>query len=201
MNKWNCPLCAKRVDSLTLCSSCRGFFEKKIYPMYHSPHIDTFLISFEYGGPGKELIYKYKFQSETYLAEILGDLLCKTLLDSELLREHYVLTYVPMTKRAREKRGFNQSKLLCQYVSQFLDVPMVDCFEKRNATKEQVGLSKEERLKNVKGAFAMKEYAEQLIIVDDVITTGATVGELARIAKEQGIKKVAALVAATQNPN
>lgn len=194
-----CPICESKVKVRGLCDHCRDALDTNVYTMYHFQYLDEVIVSFAYAKVGKELIQQYKFHGQTYLVEVIGDLLCERLLVSGLLQESYVLSYVPMTRRAEEKRGFNQSKLLCEYISRTLDLPMAECFTKIRHTKEQVGLSQKQRKENIKGVFRMTHETPALLLVDDVITTGATLEELAQLAKQQGTKKVAALVAATQN--
>ena len=118
------------------------------------------------------------------------------LLEKNLSEE--VLTYVPMYKSRERKRGYNQSKILAENIAKKLDLRCIDVFEKVKDTKFQVGLKKDQREENLKNAFAVKNIPEEIIIVDDVITTGTTIFELVKIAKKSGIKKVTALIAATE---
>lgn len=74
---------------------------------------------------------------------------------------------------------------------------MIESFEKIRSTKEQVGLDKNDRQKNIKDAFVIKNYSSDIIIVDDVITTGSTIRELVKLTSKEGIKTLA-LIAATQ---
>ena len=69
--------------------------------------------------------------------------------------------------------------------------------QKIRSTKEQVGLDKNDRQKNIKDAFVIKNYSSDIIIVDDVITTGSTIRELVKLTSKEGIKTLA-LIAATQ---
>lgn len=74
---------------------------------------------------------------------------------------------------------------------------MIESFDKIRFTKEQVGLDKNDRQKNIKDAFVIKNYSSDIIIVDDVITTGSTIRELVKLTSKEGIKTLA-LIAATQ---
>ena len=87
---------------------------------------------------------------------------------------------------------------MAETIAKKLDLKCQEVFEKVKDTKFQVGLKKDQRQENLKNAFEVKKAPEEIIIVDDVITTGTTISELVKVAKASGIKKVTALIAATE---
>jgi len=102
------------------------------------------------------------------------------------------ILYVPLHPLREWERGFNQSRIIASELSKALATPSLDILRRRKYTRQQVGLGKVERERNVKGAFAVRRRADKLIagkkilLVDDVITTGATVSECANVLIREG---------------
>ena len=111
-----------------------------------------------------------------------------------------VIVPVPLHRNRLNLRGFNQSELLARYLSKRLDLPGCDALVRRLNTMNQVGLQREKRLSNLDGAFdcSDKEYilGKNIILVDDVVTTGATLNECAKVLKQFGAKKIVGVVLA-----
>ena len=107
------------------------------------------------------------------------------------------LAFVPMTKRARRKRGYNQSRLLAEELSRRSGKQFLDAAEKRRETSMQKSLGRREREKNLKGCFRVTDKGavrgKRIVIVDDTFTTGSTVSELARTLLHAGAERVYAL--------
>lgn len=89
-------------------------------------------------------------------------------------------------------RGFNQSQLLAKDIAKLLEVEICDVLRKNKATSKQAGTNKSQRSKNLKGKFAVKKdiVPENVMIIDDVHTTGATLNECAALLKSNGAKFV-----------
>ncbi len=106
------------------------------------------------------------------------------------------VTCVPMHKNERRRRGFNQSEYLAKEIARLLDVPFYPALEKICETSPQKTLSRIERDGNLLGAYdvALSFQGERLLLVDDVITTGATLHECAKMLKIGGAASVTALV-------
>lgn len=106
-----------------------------------------------------------------------------------------VITAVPMFEKKQKKRGYNQSELLGRECSKLLNVPYEPLLEKFRDNKPQHSLPRREREKNVHGVFRVfdKEAVKgkRILLIDDVITTGNTLGECVRILKKSGAKTVA----------
>lgn len=144
----------------------------------------------------RKLIIDFKFKGKLSYGEIISEIMIEKLLQNNL--EEEVITFVPMYKSRERERGYNQSKILAENIAKKLDLRCIDVFSKIKDTKFQVGLKKNQREINLKDAFKVTKVPEKIIIVDDVITTGTTISELVKIAKKSGIKKVTALIAATE---
>ncbi|WAG75228.1 ComF family protein [Clostridium estertheticum] len=117
--------------------------------------------------------------------------------------EFDLISYVPMTKRALKNRGYNQSEFLAKYLSQFLSIPVTCNLIKTEDTKDQIGLSGDQRWDNMKKCFEIKgsEFIKNknILLVDDVITTGATAFHCAHMLKENGANNIFILTIAKSN--
>ncbi len=174
------------------CNSCRD-----------GSHIYAFFSPFTYGNPViREMIHGLKYRYATSLAPILGRLLSDSLvyMRSSVPSESVVIP-IPLSPSRQRVRGFNQSEVIGRYVSRFFSLPLVcGVLVKIKETKPQMEIYRDERLINMKGAFAVakKEIVENktVILIDDVKTTGATLEEAARVLKEAGVKEVWAITIA-----
>ncbi|KXB72131.1 ComF family protein [Peptoniphilus sp. DNF00840] len=191
-----CPLCGRLVEDYGLCQECISLINKDPAYYYDIEGLDDLIVSSTYSGIMRRLIIDFKFKGKLSYGEIISEIMTEKILDKNLRDQ--VITYVPMHWKKEGERGYNQSKILAEKIARNLDLSCQDVFEKVIDTKFQVGLKKFDREENLRGAFHVKNYAEEIIIVDDVITTGATISELTKIAKKAGIKKVTALIAATE---
>lgn len=137
------------------------------------------------------LISKFK-NGKPYLKELFSDKIAERLIG---FPEIDCLTYVPLTKKSAYKRGYNQSKLLAKSLSKRVQTPVVCGAIKRiKSGKAQKGLTQEQRVENVKGAFKVvkrdKFKGKNVLLVDDILTTGSTVNEICRILLKAGAKAV-----------
>lgn len=193
---YNCVNCQKKTYKKLICDDCKTLINDK--PIFHYPIEDLEFIEVgaTYSGIFKEILLDFKFNDKISHSRVLGDYMIEKLLKHNLA--NYVITSVPMTKNRKNKRGFNQSEILARYIAKELDLKYEEVFEKIIETPFQVGLDKKERKVNLNNAFDILTYQDNIIIVDDVITTGATINELVNTAKKNNIKKVAAIIAATE---
>lgn len=159
--------------------------------------IDGVSAALVYRGLVKRLIYQYKFSPHLFdLTKVLGDLMYESVIQQESLQEYLgkdaVVIPVPLSKKRFRERGYNQADLLAKYLSQKLSVQYINALYRIRETSKQVGKSEKERRENVKGAFAVRGKIdfEKVIIIDDIVTSGATMNELAKVLKKNGVKKV-----------
>jgi ComF family protein len=146
------------------------------------------------------LIHVFKFEGVRTLQRPLGALLARA-----LPRESSFDAVVPMPLhwRRRWQRGFNQSELLAREIARKWNVPVCGLVRRKRATAPQAGLTSAERRKNVQGAFAVKKAARlngtRLLLIDDVLTTGATASACARALKRAGAAHVTFLALARRD--
>jgi len=129
--------------------------------------------------------------------------MCEYVIRQELNRPDMLIP-VPLHRLRMIKRGFNQASELGTYISKVLGIPLLTTALRRHRnTKAQSGLSRKQRRKNVRGAFywhSLKTPDRHVALIDDVMTTGTTVTECARILKKAGAKRVDVWVAARAIP-
>ena len=204
-----CIICWKRIKWISQSSTCcvcgapmkYKIYEKCAVCVEKTPEYDKAVSVFEYDEFSKRAIINLKHNDSTYLAKMLAGLMYRTLVQSRLAYD--VITIVPMCRNKLIKRMYNQSALLARYVSKMSGVHVdYHILEKIRDTLPQEGLSSELRMMNLVGAFIVREKKRQIIhnksilLIDDVITTGATVNECAKVLKNAGAKQVNVLTIA-----
>jgi ComF family protein len=156
---------------------------------------------FELNGLGRKIIHELKYRSGHFLLPDIGHM-CGTIFGD--LAEK-TLVPVPLHWRRRWSRGFNQSALICKVLAKELDCTVVPILRRKRHTAQQVGLGWESRRRNVTGAFITttehrwpKKIAkeEEIFLVDDVLTTGATMDACARALGEAGFTNIHAVALA-----
>lgn len=145
------------------------------------------------------LIHRFKYEGAKEISKHLISLFQKM---PQAISENPVLVPVPLHKRRLNMRGFNQSMVLSKEINKKWHIEISDILERHRYTRPQVELSGAKRLTNIVDAFSIKNNAEKIdpeklyIIVDDVYTTGATLGQCAKVLKKNGARHVAGLVIA-----
>lgn len=209
--KWRCLSCGREIFDGDFCEDCKkslpyvsGTYcnhcgrETKVAEEYCLT-CKNFLVSldkgrsvFRYEKPIDTLIQKAKYYNEKYLIEYFGQELAGLYYKSYFNSDY--LCFVPMSKQRKKKRKYNQGKLLAEELSRRINVPVFYGIEKSKETPRQAKLSKAERLKNLQGSFSVRDKKmikdKNILIVDDVSTTGATAEVLAKKLKESGVKTV-----------
>lgn len=149
--------------------------------------LDGLVVGFRYRGPVKLAIKKVKYRWVFDIAESVVGLFSKNLWKFNLPSD-YVLVPIPLHPRRANWRGFNQAELFSKILSKKYAVEYRELLERIVETKTQVGLTKQERRDNIKGAFVIsgKISKKAIILVDDVYTTGATMAEACRTLKKAG---------------
>lgn len=170
-----------------LCGECR---EKKRY-------FTKAIAVGVYEGTLSEAIHIFKYQKKQTMVKHLNAMITDALL--QRFADTDIIIPVPLHKKRLNERGFNQSLLIAHYLSKRLCIPLsIDRLQRVRWTRPQIELSRYERLKNVRGAFAVWadfKHAptikdKRVILVDDVYTTGATVNECAKVLKKAGASEV-----------
>lgn len=168
-----------------LCFQCR---EKRF-------HFNSARAAGVYSGILKELIHIYKFQKKRALGKLLSEIMIAHLNNRFERIDFDTIIPVPLHKKRLRVRGFDQSLLLGINIGKQIGVPVLaDNLTRYRHTKPQLELKVNERFKNVRDAFRVigkeKIKDKNILLIDDVFTTGATVNECSRILKKEGARKV-----------
>lgn len=165
-------------------------------------HIDEIIVAGNYDDPLlATLIKNFKYSGLRALGPALGDWLSLALQGRIILREpeNPLIIPVPLTKRKYRQRGFNQTELIAKRLADNFDYELSLDLKKIKNTKSQTKLSYQKRQKNLKNCFKWQGEdlaARQIILVDDIITTGATMQAAAEVIKEAGATRITALAVA-----
>jgi ComF family protein len=189
-----CVRCAIALQGLAsdgVCPACED----------HSPEFDRAIAALDYAAPWRHVLAQFKFQERTALARPLARLM----LDALAQRPHRVdlIVPVPLSRPRLLERGYNQTWLLAQRLAGHLDTPARhDLLQRARHTERLMSLDAEARRAQIAGAFEVPDAAlaqirgRHVAVVDDVLTTGATLNEVAHTLREAGARSVSAWVLA-----
>ena len=185
-----CPRCALASPRGALCGRC----------LAHAPAFDATVAALGYRFPADVLVQALKFRGELSLAPLLG-----ALLGAQVARAGPVALVlpVPLSSARLRERGFNQSLEIARVAAACVQARLAPrACERLRDTPAQSGLPWAARARNVRGAFAcaMDLAGLSVAVVDDVMTTGATLEELARVLKQAGAARVVNWVVARTDP-
>ncbi|MDR2187120.1 MAG: ComF family protein [Azonexus sp.] len=179
-----CPQCGEATALGERCGAC----------LLNPPHFTRVIARWRYDFPIDRLIHALKYGHRTLVARWLGEQMALALPESE----HWLIPLPLHTERLRQ-RGFNQALEIARSIKRQRRLPLLaDCLQRVRPTAPQAGLDQRQRQQNVRGAFACNTdlAGRPVILVDDVMTTGATVGECARILAQHGAGPITVAVAA-----
>ena len=189
-----CPYCNKLIKvSEYACNSCIDKFP--------FTYIDGFtkggficVSSFPYEDIFKNAILNIKFKSKTAYAPQVAVTMVRDINDCYKDKNFDFITSVPLHKKRYRKRGFNQSRLLAENISKQLKTPYIEALVKVKNNKPQHTIKGKERMSNVKNAYKVIDKAiikdKNILIIDDIITTGYTLGECCKVLDKGGAKDV-----------
>ncbi len=183
-----CPRCALESPSGELCGRC----------LAEAPHYDATIAALAYRFPADALVHALKFRGELALAALLGEMLLQKIPSGEAVD---CVIPVPLSAARLRERGYNQALEIARHVKPGM-IDLSACVRQGNAPP-QTGLPLEERHRNVRGAFRCTRSlaGARVAVLDDVMTTGATLDEIARTLKHSGAARVVNWVVARTFPN
>lgn len=175
MNKPNCIKCGKSIEAENqLCKDClkdKHFYKKG-------------WIALKYDDMIKESIYRFKYDNCALYSKTFAQIMYQTIETKDIINYKFdIITYVPIHKNKLKSRGYNQAKLLADELSIKLNIPSKNLIVRTKDTKPQSNLSPKERFNNLKGAFKLssnqKLINKNILIIDDIYTTGSTINACA----------------------
>lgn len=179
-----CPSCALPLQvSAPLCGEC----------LKRPPPFGAAWVPFRYGHPLDLLEARFKFRGDLAAGRVLAELMLeRARIDTPALPA--LLIPVPLHRTRLRERGYNQALELAKPLAQALGIPLRNDFLVRDkATPAQIGLDAKARRRNLRDAFSARAHVEwplHVALIDDVMTTGATLREIARVLKRAGVKRV-----------
>ncbi len=196
-----CILCGKLLsrNETDLCHHCRSHTDEFIKAKRNIPFVAQWTAIWYYKDTVRKSIHKYKFRNARSYASAYGRLLAMKLLDEKW----DILTWVPISSMRRFRRGYDQSQLLADAVAKELNTHAVKTLKKIRNTKPQSTLTElAQRRANVLGVYKAQNReliaGKRILLLDDVITTGATASECAKTLLTAGAAEVQfAAIAAT----
>lgn len=189
-----CPYCNEVIKgSENACNACMDKFP--------STYIDGFtkggyrcVSSFPYENIFKNAIFNIKFRSKTVYVPQVAITMVSDINNFYRNKNIDFITAVPLHKKRYRKRGFNQSQLIAENISKQLKIPYIEALVKVKNNKIQHTLKSKERMSNVKNAYKVVDKAilkdKNILIIDDIITTGHTLGECCNVLCKGGAKDV-----------
>ncbi|MFZ2975691.1 MAG: ComF family protein [Candidatus Moraniibacteriota bacterium] len=211
-----CPYCEKTISpNGRICPKCKDKFlaKNEIWPL------DTLIVSAKYEKNGlSRLVHCFKYNFIPDLGEVLAKIICESFILHNSPLPDFIIP-IPLHSKRLRWRGFNQSEILAQYISQNLTpgfpLPVISnfLFRKKYTPAQMKIKNYQERQRNVRDIFGLNRIPETrhasslhfaslqnktILLVDDICTTGATLIEAAKVLKSTGAKKVFAIVIARQ---
>jgi len=186
-----CPKCGRPQTDGKLCSGCAGWQAK----------IDGIRSPFRFDGAIRQAIYELKYHNLRAIATPLAELMQQYLITNPIPAE--ILVPVPLHRKRLRERGYNQSGLLTRELSKLINLPTIDdcLIRQRHAPPQARTSNVEERRSNIADAFACLDRRlrdKQVLLIDDVATSGATLDACAEAIKTAGASSVWGLVMARE---
>lgn len=193
-----CPFCDNYIPfDEYYCTDCRERLSPP--PEYDDyANIDGFAAVTVYDDYSIPFIDKIKKESNGYALSAAAFMIFQSLASEKLLNAVDIITYVPMRRRDKLRRGYNQTAIIARELGQLADKPCKPLLKKVRDTSQQKTLGAADRRKNVKDAFAYRSSRDisgkTVLVIDDVCTTGSTLNEAAEKLKYAGAKAVLSAV-------
>ena len=195
-----CSHCNHTIRRFPYCGKCGAELPQNAMIcgqcLRHEPSWDRLVMVGHYNEPLSTLIHRFKFQRAFWLDRTLARLLLLAVFNAK--REHGltlpdVILPVPLHHFRHWRRGYNQSDLITYWLSKWLKIPCNNNLLKRTKhTPTQRGLTAKARRQNLKNAFAIKREItyRRVALIDDVITTGSTLNEIAKLLRKHGVQEI-----------
>lgn len=188
-----CCKCSRHLGTspINICRECR-----KTHPAF-----DFAWSACLYEEPLKDLIHRFKYGQKTLLRRFLGKLIISFVREYGFdLGQFDLIVPIPLSTTRLRERGYNQARLLAQELGREFSLPLAENLRRIRHTRPQTLLEEKQRWTNIKGAFTIRQPQrlrhKNILIIDDLLTTGATASEAARTLKAAGAGTVGVLTLA-----
>ncbi|HYY13779.1 MAG TPA: ComF family protein [Chthoniobacterales bacterium] len=219
-----CAVCSENVDAGEyLCAGCNAKLTRIAPPFcaqcsepfpaaltgpftcancdHRTLHFEAAVAAYRSRGIVRQVLLDFKYGRQTHLRHLVGRWLIAALEDERLRSLAFdIIVPVPLHPARERERGFNQSALIAELLSARIELPNKPLLERTRYTTTQTAFDRAERIQNLRGAFRLRKTAGvrglRVLLVDDVLTTGSTLSECARVLKIAGARSVHAATAA-----
>lgn len=199
-----CGICG-RINENSLCKKCELKLIKEYNIFFDSCIKDKFfnalICFFKYEGYIRKLLLEYKFRDKAFLYKTIFKMITKQKFLFEFLKSYDTIIPIPISKKRKCERGYNQSELIAKEIAKFINLEYRDnCLIKVKNIIEQSKLNKEQRILNVHNVYSIQNINnlkdKKIILLDDIYTTGSTVNECSRMLVEAEPKSICVLTIA-----
>lgn len=194
---WKCVFCESVLKDTDICHEC----EKKLpytvgdSAMQKFPFIDKCVSPLYYNDKVRASVHRYKFGGCSAYSRRYGILMSDCVENNLDCRSIDVISWIPLSKKRLRQRGYDQARLLAEEIAAKTGLPCRQLLQKvKNNSAQSLTRDAKQRRENVAGVYALDDGADvsglRILLVDDVVTTGATMSEAARILRKAGAKSV-----------
>ncbi len=205
-----CEPCLRRAPRISppFCRKCSEPFPGDITSPFdcancghRTVHFEAAVSAYRSRGLVRQLLHEFKYRKALYLRYPLGQWLVEAMEDERLRGQTFdLLVPVPLHPARQRSRGFNQAQLLAEVLSGHTDLPLRPLLQRVRFTTTQTAFDRAERMENLRNAFRLRKNADvrglRVLLIDDVLTTGSTLSECARVLRAGGAASVHAVTAA-----
>jgi competence protein ComFC len=209
-SEYLCPSCRSRAPRITapFCAKCSEPFPGAITQEFSCAncehrvlHFDCAVAAYRSRGVVRKLVHDLKYGKQRHLRFPVAEWLRETLDDPRLRGRRFdVVVPVPLHPARERERGFNQAALLAELLARSASLPLRSVLERVRYTTTQTAYDRAERMENLRDAFRLRKNGNvrdlRVLLIDDVLTTGSTLSECARVLKAAGAISVHAATAA-----
>jgi ComF family protein len=189
-----CPLCGGGQGESGLLDICRQCAQTGGHSWYRGVSV------FPFQGLAREAVHRFKYQKQTFLAPFFATRMAQAWRKHGSPARPRQIVPVPLHWSRLWQRGFNQSAMLAEFIGKDLQLPVCHALRRKRRTSQQAGLSRQERDKNMKNAFQIRNQKaileQSILLIDDVFTTGNTLQEASNTLLKNGAAEVNVLTIA-----
>ncbi len=195
-----CIFWRKVIDEGFVCEHCSKTLPVNNTKTATPQFVNAVYAPFYYKGVVRSAIIRYKFRRTSAYAKAFAKYIASTIKENDKFHADFI-TWVPISRWRLRTRGFDQSKLIAKALAKELDLPIIQTLKKtRNNRKQSMMKNVSARRANVIGVYeiidAEKIFFKRALLIDDILTTGATVSEAARMLKTAGVLEISVAVIA-----
>jgi competence protein ComFC len=209
-NEYLCPGCTEKLTPIAppFCAKCSEPFAGAITSVFDCAncthrrlYFDAAVSAYRSRGIVRHVLLNFKYGRQVHLRHLVGRWLLDAFKDERVRsRQFDLIVPVPLHPAKQRERGFNQAEVLARYVSEQRGLACRPVLERTHYTTTQTAFDRDQRMQNLRGAFRLRKSRDvrklRVLLIDDVLTTGSTVSECARVLKKSGAASVYAVTAA-----